>query len=142
MERILEWEINVVKLKYPLKHYCKQSAIDIKKSAFNKVSTFVKVKWIGKEGKMSVSLYHITLLICVSWRIRKFHFFFIPLLVRLLYINLCCFFLSRSALYFQMKNIFLSSGFPSLLMYDWVPVVQSTTHGLMQLIKGAHQPKS
>lgn len=44
------WEINVVKLKYPLKHYCKQSAIDIKKSVFNKVSTFVRLwKWNDLE---------------------------------------------------------------------------------------------
>lgn len=43
-------EINVVKLKYPLKHYCKQSAIDIKKSVFNKVSTFVRLwKWNDLE---------------------------------------------------------------------------------------------
>lgn len=62
-------EINVVKLKYPLKHYCKQSAIDIKKSALSKVSTFVKVKWIGKKG---ICIF-LPLLICVSWKIKKFH---------------------------------------------------------------------
>lgn len=76
------WEINVVKLKYPLKHYCKQSAVDIKKSVFNKVSTFVRLwKWndLEKRGEESewvnveVDMYLIPLLICVSWRIKKFH---------------------------------------------------------------------